>query len=244
MSFRKSWRAVFNRKVPNLILRFFVMFVGLALTAFAISLSRATELGVSTVSCVPAVLSYLTSGTIGMWLLGLNILFVALQIVLLRKSFKPAQLLTIPFMAVLSAMIDFFVPLCELIPMPGYAACAGYSVLSCVVMALGAWIQAKCALVMVPGDGFAFAASTVLRMRYSTCKMALDLVLTAVAALLSLVTMGGLFGVREGTILAAFLVGPLIRVWNRLLGPLRWLVPVSGHITFTPERREASASAA
>ena len=78
--------------------------------------------------------------------------------------------------------------------------------------------------------------SVAFRARYSSCKMALDLTLTAIGAVVSLVTMGGLFGVREGTILAAFAVGPLIRVWDRLLKPLRWLVPVSGHITLTPER--------
>lgn len=220
------------------------MLAGQSLTALAIALSRATELGVSTVSCIPAVLSYLAPVTIGGALFVLNVLFVVLQMVLLRTSFKPMQLLAIPFMAVFSAMIDFFVPLCLMIPMPNYATRLAFSVLSCVIMALGAWIQAKTALIMVPGDGFALAASVKLRVRYSTCKMALDLVLTATAAIVSIAAMGGLYGVREGTILSAFLVGPLIRLWGRLLRSLCWIVPVSGHITFTPERSAKPATAA
>ena len=236
MSFKEAWRGVFNKAVPNFLLRLFVMFVGLTCTAFAIALSRATELGTSTVSCVPAVLSYLTPFTIGSWLLALNLAFIGMQALMLRRYFKPAQLLSVPFMVVFSAMIDAFVPLCELIPMDGYAARMTYTLLSCVVMALGAWMQAKCALIMVPGDGFAFAVSVVSKSRYSTCKMALDLSLTAIAVALSLLTLGGLYGVREGTVIAAFLVGPLIRVWGRLLAPFRWLVPVSGHIRFMPDR--------
>lgn len=236
MAFRKSWRKVFDKTVPNFFLRLFTMLFAQALIALAIGLSRATGLGTSTISCIPAVLSYLSPVTIGTWTLGMNLIFVVVQIVLLRRYFKPAQLLSIPLVAVFSAMIDFFVPLCELIPMPNYAASLAVSVLSCLVMALGGWIQAKCALIMVPGDGVVLAMSVAFRARYSTCKMALDLTLTAVGAVVSLATMGGLFGVREGTILAAFAVGPLIRVWDRLLKPLRWLVPVSGHITLTPER--------
>lgn len=236
MSFKETWRGLFDKTVPNFLLKLFVMLVGLTCTSFAIALSRATELGTSTVSCIPAVLSYLTPFTIGSWLLVLNLAFIGMQALMLRRYFKPTQLLSIPFMVVFSAMIDAFVPLCELIPMESYAVRMAYTLLSCVVMALGGWLQAKCALIMVPGDGFAFAVSVVSKSRYSTCKMFLDLSLTAIAAVLSFLTLGGLYGVREGTVVAAFVVGPLIRVWGKLLSPFRWLVPVSGHIRFMPDK--------
>ena len=155
---------------------------------------------------------------------------------MLKRYFTPVQLLSIPFMVVFSAIIDAFVPLCELIPMESYAIRMAYTILSCVVMAFGGWLQAKCALIMVPGDGFAFAASVVTKSRYSTCKMLLDLSLTAAAAALSFLALGGFYGVREGTVIAAFVVGPLIRVWGKLLSPLCWLVPVSGHIRFIPDK--------
>ena len=236
MAFRESWRKAFDKAVPNFFLRLFVMIVGLTCTAFAIALSRATELGTSTVSCVPAVLSYLTPLTIGSWLLVLNLVFIGMQALMLKRYFKPVQLLSIPFMVIFSAMIDAFVPFCELIPMESYAVRMAYTILSCAVMALGGWLQAKCALIMVPGDGFAFAVSVVAKSRYSTCKMFLDLSLTAIAAALSFFVLGGFYGVREGTVIAAFAVGPLIRVWGKLLSPLCWLVPVSGHIRFMPDK--------
>ncbi len=163
MAFRKSQRKVFDKTVLNFFLRLFTMLFAQALIALAIGLSRATGLGTSTISCIPAVLSYLSPVTIGTWTLGMNLIFVVVQIVLLRRYFKPVQLLSIPLVAVFSAMIDFFVPLCELIPMSNYAASLAVSVLSCLVMALGGWIQAKCALIMVPGDGVVPAMSVAFR---------------------------------------------------------------------------------
>lgn len=47
----------------------------------------------------------------------MNVVFVLIQIALLRHDFNPVQLLQIPYVFVFSALIDAFVPLCELIPM-------------------------------------------------------------------------------------------------------------------------------
>lgn len=61
----------------------------------------------------------------------MNVVFVLVQIALLRRDFNPVQLLQIPYVFVFSALIDAFVPLCELIPMGNYALQITWSVIGC-----------------------------------------------------------------------------------------------------------------
>ena len=47
--------------------------------------------------------------------------------------------------------------------------------------------------------------------------------------------MGGLYGVREGSVIAAVLVGAIIRHFDPKLAPIAGkLIPVEGHITLIP----------
>ena len=236
MTLAERWTTFFDRGVPNFVLRLALMFVGMAFVALSVAITRATDLGTSTISCVPAVLSFATPLTIGTWTFIMNILFVGLQWVMLRREFKPAQLLAIPFVFVFSLLIDLFVPVGQAIPMPNYAVRFGISVLCCALTGFGVWLQAKAALVMLPGDGLVQAASHVSRRPFGTCKMAFDVIMMVSGAAISLATMGGLFGVREGTLLAAVLTGPIIRAIERTLPNFERFAPTKGHITFTPQR--------
>ena len=120
MNFTERWHTFFDRSAPNMILRFAVMFFGLALVAASVALTRASGLGTSPISCIPAVLSFTTAWTIGTWTFVVNVLFVLIQIILLRSDFNPIQFLQIAFSVPSQRFIDFFVPFCELIPMPNY----------------------------------------------------------------------------------------------------------------------------
>lgn len=230
------WTAFFDRPVPNLILRLVLMLAGTASVAFGIALSRATDLGVSAISCIPGVLSFATPWTIGAWTLITNILFVLVQVVLLRREYHPLQLLCIPFIAVFSWMIDLFVPLCAAIPMPAYSARMASSLVSCLFIALGVWMQKNTALIMLPGDGIVQAISHVCGREFGKVKVGFDVSNIALGAIISLVSMGGLYGVREGSVLTACLVGFVIRGYSRLVPDFERIAPTKGHVTLIPTR--------
>ncbi|MDD6651646.1 MAG: DUF6198 family protein [Eggerthellales bacterium] len=244
MKLAKGWHDFFDKDVPNLALRIVAMFVGLSFVAFSVALSRTTGLGTSVISCVPAVLSFLTPLSIGLFTFALNTLFVLAQVVLLRRDFKPLQLLCIPFVLVFSLAIDFFVPICQLIPMPVYPVKIFFSLVACFCTAFGVWIQVKAALIMLPGDGIVLTISKVFHTDFSKTKIAFDASNVIIGAGLSLITMGGLFGVREGTILMAVTVGLIIGLLNKTFPNIEYYLPTEGHITLTaddrpvPEERE------
>lgn len=230
----EAWHNYFDKTAPNMVLRVVAMFFGMALVAFGIALSRATDLGVSAISALPNVLSFMTPLTIGFWTFVLNLVFVVAQIALLRKKFNPLQLLSLPFIFVFSGMIDFFVPVCAGIPMDGYFVKLLYSVATCFIIALGVLIQAQAALVLVPGDGIVITISRVFHIDFGKAKMGFDVTLIVVAALLSLVVLHSLVGVREGSVIAAVLVGFIIRLYRKLLPDLELFIPTKGHKTLIP----------
>lgn len=227
------WQAFFDRPVPNMILRLVVMFCGLSCVAASVALTRATGLGTSPISCIPATLSYLTPLSIGTWTFIMNALFVAVQVALLRREFKPVQLLQLPFVFVFSAIIDFFVPWCELLPMPNYPIALAWNVLGCFMTAFGVFLQVKASVLTLPGEGIVLAIARTTKIAFPKCKMAFDSSMVAIAAVISLATMGGLFGVREGTVISALAVGAIVGLYSKLFPHFQRFCPIEGHITFT-----------
>lgn len=238
MSIGERWFKFFDKPVPNLLLRLIVMFFGLACVAFSVALSRATGLGVSTISAIPGVLSFATPISIGTFTFAMNMLFILAQIMLLRRDYHPLQLLCIPFVGVFAAIIDFFVPICQLFPMPNYLACLAWALLCCPITAFGVWIQVKAALVMLPGDGIVQAISAVFDKNFGKCKLVFDMSNLIIGAVLSLVLMGMLQGVREGTLFLALLTGPIIKKLNELFPSTERFMPTKGHLTLTAASKE------
>ncbi len=238
MSIGERWFNFFDKPVPNLILRLLVMFFGLACVAFGVAQSRATGLGVSTISAIPGVLSFATPITIGVFTFIMNMLFIVVQIVLLKRDYKPLQLLCIPFVMLFAWLIDFFVPICQLVPMPIYPVKIVVILCCCCTTALGVWLQVKAALVMLPGDGVVQAISAVTGIDFGKCKLAFDMSNLIIGAVLSLVLMAGLYGVREGTLLLALLVGPIIKKLGELFPNMESFMPTKGHLTLTASKKE------
>ena len=231
----QRWHDFFDATMPNVALRAVVMLAGIAFVAFGIALSRATDLGISAISCIPGVLNYATGFSLGTITFVFNVLLALSQIALLRRKYKPLQLLCIPFLFYFSALIDLFVLVTMQIPMPVYPVRLLFSFLSCCSIALGVWLQKKAALIMLPGDGIVQTISAVFHTDFGKTKIAFDLSLITTGAVMSFALMGGLYGVREGTIMAALIVGVIIRVIDAHLPRFDYFVPVEGHPTLTAD---------
>lgn len=233
MNFANRWHAFFDRTVPNIVLRMVVMVFGLAFVAASVGLTRATGLGTSPISCVPTTLSFFTPLTIGGWTFVMNVLFVLIQILLLRRDFKIVQLLQVPYVFVFSALIDFFVPIFELVPMPNYLAQLFFSVVGCFMTAFGVFLQVKASFLTLPGEGIVLSVAKVSKWPFPKCKIGFDASNVIIATVASLVAMGGLYGVREGTIISALAVGAIVGLFNRLFSHFEKFCPIKGHLTLT-----------
>lgn len=236
---RRAWQDFFSHPAPNLALRIVVMFVGIVCIALGISLAKLATMGTSPISSVPAVMTEVSETygipmTMGMWTFAFNVVYFLLEVALLRSKFGPVQLLQIPLFFVMSAFVDVWLGVFAPFAPQGYVAQFAWLLASIAVLGFGIRIQLESNLLMTPGDAAVQVISYVSGRRFSRCKVAWDVSLMCLAALTSILALGGLYQVREGTILSALLVGPMVRLVDRALQSLPWLVPASSKVLVAP----------
>lgn len=197
--------------------RTLVFFVGVFLIAMGIAISVRADLGTAPIASLPTVLSFATPVSVGTYIMSLNLLFVGLQAIILRRKFKLFQLIQIPVTVAFGLLVDLCMHLTSWLDPSNYFEQWCWITVSVVSLALGVYIEVQPRLTYLPGDGIVFAIYTVLQnIPYGTVKIVVDTIMVGLAVLASWTLLGGLFGVREGTIFAALTVGVVIRVISRI----------------------------
>ena len=84
-------------------------------------------------------------------------------------------------------------------------------------LGFGVYMEVLADVVMLPGESFVRAIVLTWRTNFGTTKICFDVSMAVIAAVLSFVFTGHLNGVREGTIIAALLVGFVARVLGKKL---------------------------
>ncbi len=147
----------------------------------------------------------------------MNMLFILAQVLLLRKDFRPVQLLQVAVNVVFSLFIDVSMGLLSwmevgVLPMPAAALAVG-----CAVLGFGISVEVAPRVLMVPGEGIVQAIAVVTGRQFGNVKTAFDATLVSTALLLSLLFFHQLQGLEIGTIFSALAVGRFVNLYNRRL---------------------------
>lgn len=196
--------------------RLFWFSAGILINSFGIVLITKGALGTSQISSIPYVLSLqVPSISFGMFSFIMNMVYIVLQALLLRKQFKPFQLLQIVVNVVFSASIDVFMAMLSFYAPQQLFTRVLSAIAGCIVLAFGISVEVAPDLIMVPGEGIVAAISKVSGRRFGSVKVAFDVTLILIAAALSWVFFGDLVGVGVGTLLSAVSVGQFVNLINR-----------------------------
>lgn len=87
----------------------------------------------------------------------------------------------------------------------------------CIVLGFGVYMEVLADVVMLPGESFVRAIVQTWNTNFGTTKIAFDSSMTVIAGVLSFIFFGKLNGIREGTIIAALLVGFIARLFGKYL---------------------------
>ena len=189
---------------------------GILINSFGIVLITKGALGTSQISSIPYVLSLqLPSIGFGMFSFIMNMVYIVLQALLLRRQFKPIQLLQIVVNVVFSASIDVFMAMLSFYAPQQLFTRVLSAVAGCIVLAFGISVEVAPDLIMVPGEGIVAAISKVSGRRFGSVKVMFDVTLILIAALLSWLFFGNIVGVGVGTLLSAVSVGQFVNLINR-----------------------------
>ena len=188
---------------------------GILINSFGIVLITKGALGTSQISSIPYVLSLqVPSISFGMFSFIMNMVYIVLQALLLRKQFKPFQLLQIVVNVVFSASIDVFMAMLSFYAPQQLFTRVLSAIAGCIVLAFGISVEVAPDLIMVPGEGIVAAISKVSGWRFGSVKVAFDVTLILIAALLSWLFFGNIVGVGVGTLLSAVSVGQFVNLIN------------------------------
>jgi uncharacterized protein len=204
--------------VLELYIRYLCFFVGLFILSIGVAFSRRGGLGTSPISCVPCVLEYVTPWTMGEITIVMHVLFIILQIVILRKAYDPVQLLQLPVAFIFGAFTDIANTFVDAsFPFGNYAVSMLYTFIGVIFVGFGVYVEVHAGVVMLAGEGLSSAISKASHKEFTRVKITVDSSLVLSGVILSLIFLHGLAGVREGTILAAILVGSSVKLFERKL---------------------------
>ena len=186
--------------------------LSLFIISLGASLSIKANLGTSPLICLPYVSSLITKLTVGEVMFVFTLIFIIIQVALLRGDFEKRQYLQLVIGTIFSFFVDFSLMLVDFINPVGYVSQMALLLFSCLVVAFGVLLEIQTEIVYLPADGVIVAISKVLKKEFSTVKPFVDSSMVIIAAILSVVFLGYLAGVREGTIISAIIIGPIVRL--------------------------------
>ena len=205
-----------NENKTERIKRYALFLVGLFIASMGVAFSTKAGLGTSPVASLPYSVSLVSKlFTFGGWLNLLSVIQIITQVVILKGK---VNYIEIAVQTVLAFVYGYLTNLsCFLIKgieVTSYPMQFLFMLLGCAILAFGIWIQLKGAVAMLPGEAMNRAISKVTGKRYENIKIFFDILYIALSVVVCLIFLRKLEVVREGSIIAAVLVGTIIKGYN------------------------------
>ena len=191
---------------------------GLFILSFGVIFAALSGLGISPINSMPYVLSQITGVKLGSCVFAVYAVFVIAQVALKKGEIHLIDLSQL----LVSALFGCFVDMAKAVL--GEGGDWGYPVrfllliASIVFSAVGVSMYVGADLINMPADGF---VQTIVTQRkqwhFGQVKQVLDCSAVVVSLVLSLVFLGRVDGIREGTVLTALLLGRMMRVIQKHL---------------------------
>ena len=197
--------------------RWLLLCIGLWIMALGVALSIIAGLGTSPISSVPYTLSLFIPLSVGAFTIIMHVVFILLQIAILRRRYCPFQLLQLPVALLFGYLTDLALYVLGSIVCTTYLQQWICCLVGILLVGIGVSLEVTSKAAPLAGEGMILAICQVFSIKFGTMKVVFDVTLVCTAIVLSLLFVGHIAGVREGTVAAALLVGTIARQCNWLL---------------------------
>ena len=197
--------------------RIFVYILGFFVLAVGINVSKNAGLGISPVSSVPYAMELVWGIEMGIGTYIANIGIMIIQFLILRKNYKAKYILQIVPLLFIGIFITYtstnYLLFCLPIP-SNYIIQLLYCLISVVLIGIGVSMFIVADYIPLPPEGLAKTLAEISngKIKFGNAKIGVDVSLVAISAILSVVFLGKLVSVREGTVIAAVLVGKVVNI--------------------------------
>lgn len=189
--------------------------LGLLLLAFGVTFSIKSNLGVSPINSIPYVLSLITKVDQGLLTTLVFSTFILMQIVILRRDFKIINLVQIIFASAFGSFVTFSNNIWTFQAPSNYVIRLILLGISMVFVAVGLLFYLAADIVPMPAEGVMIAIQSKTNKEFAKIKVIFDTTVVIIATILSLVLLGGLVGIREGTLIAAIGIGKILGILKK-----------------------------
>lgn len=196
--------------------RIFIFIVGIFLCSMGIALQTQPSLGTTPISSLPYVLSLVCTLSFGTTTFLVNIVFIFLQVLMLRKNFHKSYYWQIGVTLIFGIFVDLSMHILSFVVARDYITQLVMLILGAMVMGLGIFLEVRADVCYVPGEGLVKAISKKFKLNFGKTKISFDIMLCVLAGFLSLLEFHSIYGLREGTIISALLVGNFVRLYQKI----------------------------
>ena len=194
--------------------RYALFVLSLFINALGVAFITKALLGTSPITSVNYVLSMFTPLTMGQWTILLNLTFVLLDLLFMTREDlrreRTSYLLQIPISLSFGLFIDCAMLMLFWLEPVAYAAKLLWLIVGCFILAAGIALEVRVNVAMTAGEYLVQVICRRHHFDFGYTKLAFDLTLVLLACLLSYLFMSDIRGVREGTVVAALAVGPIV----------------------------------
>ncbi|MBM6614737.1 hypothetical protein JTF06_07515 [Desemzia sp. RIT804] len=202
----------------QLIKRYGLFLISVWIIGLGISIITQSNLGTTAVTSLPFVLSAIFPLSFGTFTMLMNVLLVFLQLAILKKDFQKKQYLQFFVGPLLGISIDSNGIMFSFLQTSPYIIKLFFIIIGCVILAFGIFLQLSSQTIYNPTEGIVNTLAVTFHKPFGNVKLFFDNGLILFSVILSLVVLGKLIGIREGTVLSALLIGPFTNFFKQHLG--------------------------
>ncbi|MBS6215962.1 MAG: peptide ABC transporter ATP-binding protein [Clostridiales bacterium] len=217
----------------QIVKRWIVFFIGMFLMGTGIALSIKATIGVSPMSSITNLLILIFPNiSLGTFSFLVNFLFFVAEFIVAPKTWHPIKILTqlVPTF-ICSVFIDINMALVSSITPESYLMKVAVLLLGCLVFGLSLALMVSADATLQPSEAFISVVAERTGRAWGNVRTAVDISLVIIAVIASLIVFQALTTVREGTVVAAILVGQ----------SSRWFAPLTDRI-FSSQKAAAPVS--
>lgn len=204
--------------------RFILFIIGLTVAGIGVALSTRPGLGTSPITSLPYVTTFKIPWTLGIATIVINLFFILAQFIILKRRFDWKHIAQLPTLLAFGFFIDFGMWLTKFYIPESYFLRITEEVIGCLFLAVGIGFQLVANISLMPGDGFIRVVSEEYHIPFGTVKICFDSAIVISAIIFSLCCFHNITGVREGTVIAAFLVGFFIKLQQKTMRKVKLLL--------------------
>lgn len=225
-------------KKENIFLRYVAATAGLFLVSLGVAVSIVANLGTAPLSCAAYVLGLEWPAlSVGTYIFIVNMLYMLVQILLLRKRFQLRSLMQIPASVLFGYLVDLSLMMIAWLHPEGFVLRLLLLLLGCAITAVGVSLEVHSDAWMLSAEMTVSAFSTTFNKPFGRIKIYMDSSMVALAAVLALIFFGNPFGsgtfsnvsdvllarsegmvIGMGTLIMAFMPGFLMKFIQPALG--------------------------